>query len=308
MVTSADEMILHHYESSPFSEKVRLMLGIKQLPWRSVISPNMMPKPDLIPLTGGYRRAPVMQIGADIFCDSQVMLAEIERRFPSTSAKGVMPWAVNLWADRLFFQVTVPIIFGELGDRVPRAFIEDREKLSGRPFDVAAMKAAAGPMRGQWRGHAGWIESALTDSGSPFLHGEHAGLADAAAFMNVWFLNSAVPHVATELLQGFEAVQSWRARLTAIGYGRRTEMTGAEALEVARTASPSGSIEHDGRDPLSLEPGAKVAVSADDYGRDRITGTLVAANAERVVIAREDADLGALHVHFPRVGYIVVPA
>ena len=85
-------------------------------------------------------------------------------------------------------------------------------------------------------------------------------------------------------------------------------MTGAEALEVARTASPSGSIEHDGRDPLSLEPGAKVAVSADDYGRDRITGTLVAANAEHVVIAREDADLGALHVHFPRVGYIVVPA
>ena len=188
MENGADEIILHHYESSPFSEKVRLMFGIKELAWRSVISPNMMPKPELTPLTGGYRRAPVMQIGADIFCDTQVMLAEIERHSPSGSAKGGLPWAVNLWADRLFFQVTVPIIFGELGDRVPRAFIEDREKLSGRPFDVAAMKAAAGPMRGQWRAHAGWIESALKESGDPFLRGEHPGLADAAAYMNVWFL------------------------------------------------------------------------------------------------------------------------
>jgi glutathione S-transferase len=44
---------------------------------------------------------------------------------------------------------------------------------------------------------------------------------------------------------------------------------------------------------------------ADDYGREPIDGTLVAANARRVVLAREDAQLGALHVHFPRVGYVV---
>ena len=158
MDTQTPEIIFHHYESSPFSEKVRLMFGIRDVAWRSVITPNMMPKPDLTPLTGGYRRAPVMQIGADIFCDTQVILAEIEHRFPAPAPEAGAPWAVNLWADRLFFQATVPIIFGELGDRVPRAFIEDREKLSGRPFDVAAMKAASAPMRGQWRGHAGWIE------------------------------------------------------------------------------------------------------------------------------------------------------
>ncbi len=96
MDTPEPQIILHHYEASPFSEKVRLMLGIRKLPWRSVITPNMMPKPDLVPLTGGYRRAPVMQIGADIFCDSQVMLAELEQRFPGEGAKGGVPWAVNL--------------------------------------------------------------------------------------------------------------------------------------------------------------------------------------------------------------------
>ena len=32
-----NELILHHYEGSPFSEKVRLVLGLKGLAWRSVI-------------------------------------------------------------------------------------------------------------------------------------------------------------------------------------------------------------------------------------------------------------------------------
>src|SRR5450432_2894057 len=100
--TMADpEYILHHYDTSPFSEKARLMFGLKSLAWRSAITPNMAPKPDLTALTGGYRRAPVMQIGADIFCDSQVILAEIERRHPADTPESGLVWAVNLWADRL---------------------------------------------------------------------------------------------------------------------------------------------------------------------------------------------------------------
>jgi len=60
------EVILHHYPMSPYAEKTRRALGIKKLAWRSVTIPVIMPKPDLMPLTGGYRKTPVMQIGADI--------------------------------------------------------------------------------------------------------------------------------------------------------------------------------------------------------------------------------------------------
>jgi glutathione S-transferase len=56
------DLILHHYANSPFSEKVRIALGIKQRAWKSVLIPNIMPKPDLMPLTGGYRRTPVISI------------------------------------------------------------------------------------------------------------------------------------------------------------------------------------------------------------------------------------------------------
>jgi glutathione S-transferase len=267
-----------------------------------------MPKPDLTPLTGGYRRAPVMQIGADIFCDSQVILAEIERRQPEPRAVLGPAFAINLWADRLFFQPSVAVIFGQLGDAVPRAFIEDREKLSGAMFNIAAMKAAAVPMRAQWRAHAGWIEQALASQDSPFLAGDRPSLSDISAYMNIWFMAGALPDMAATLLAGLDRVNAWRGRVAAIGHGRREELTGPEALEVARASQPGAAPAHDSLDPLGLEPGAAVVVMADDYGRDPIAGSLVTANRERVTIARDEAALGVLHLHFPRAGFVVVPA
>jgi len=295
------DFILHHYDTSPFSEKPRLLFGLLGLSWRSVIQPTIMPKPDLTPLTGGYRRIPVLQVGADIFCDTQVILAEVAAR-TGAPLEGA-GWAVNLWADRPFFSATVPIIFGEI--EVPQAFIADREKLSGQPFNAAAMKAAGLPMKGQWRAQAAWVEAALAHS--DYLAGAAPGLADIAAYMNFWFLGGATPKIMAELLEGMPKVPAWIGRVRAIGHGSRSEMTPAEALEVARTSEPAVYVPHDPADPLGVPPGGPVRVMADDYGRDPIDGTLVAANAERVTLEREDERLGKLHVHFPRAGYLVVP-
>lgn len=298
-----DQIILHHYDTSPFSEKVRLLLGIKGLAWRSVIQPVIMPKPDLIPLTGGYRRIPVMQIGADIYCDSQVMMAELARRFPDPPVGGGADWAVNLWADRLWFQATVAVIFAEIGDAVPKEFVADREKLSGRPFDVAAMKAAAPIMRGQWRAYAAWIDQGL--EGRPFLGGETASLADVAAWMNVWWMSGAAPRIAEDLLTGLDGVRAWRERVRAIGHGQRQEMSPAEAMTIAAAASPAAIQDSTWRDPSGLKAGDAVVVQADDYGRDPVEGALVALTNDRVTLAREGVGVGKVHVHFPRAGYVV---
>lgn len=298
--------ILHHYDPSPFSEKVRLLFGLKGLAWASVITPNIMPKPDLTPLTGGYRRAPVMQIGADIWCDTQAILAEINRRVPGPGDASGADWAVNLWADRLFFQSTVPLVFAEIGRLTPKAFFEDREKLSGRPFDLAALEAAAGPLAVHWRAQAAWIEAGL--AAGPYLAGKEAGLADVAAYFNIWWLSAAAPGPAARLLQGLDRTLAWRDRLRARGHGARSEYSGAEALDVARRAEPVSARAHDPHDPLGLAPGALVVVQADDYGRDPVDGVLVSADPSEIVIARQSADLGRLHLHFPRTGYIARPA
>ncbi|MCX8498741.1 MAG: glutathione S-transferase family protein [Caulobacteraceae bacterium] len=307
----SDAIILHHYDTSPFSEKVRVLFGFKGMAWTSVHVPNMMPKPDFTPLSGGYRRTPALQIGADVYCDTQVMMAEIERRCPTPSmvpddAAGLV-WPINWWADRLFFQTTVPIIFGALGDKTPEAFIKDREQLSGRPFDVAAMKGAIGPMKQQWRSQMGWLEAQLAASKSGWLVGKRPSLADASAYMNVWFLARNLPDVVAELTTDMPHIAAWQAMVEAFGHGRPTEMDGPTALAIAKAATPLGTEIHDEADPLGVKVGEAVTVMADDYGRDQVKGTLVAANRERIVISRDDPAVGPVHVHFPRTGYFAFP-
>jgi glutathione S-transferase len=300
------EIILHHYDTSPFSEKVRVMLGIKGLAWRSVIQPVIMPKPDLIPLTGGYRRIPVMQIGADVYCDTQVILAEIERRHPTPPVVRGGDWAVNLEADRLWFQASVAVIFAEMGDNVPKAFIADREKLSGRPFDTKGMKAAAPIMRNQWRAHAAWIEEGLANN--DFLGGSTPSLTDVASYMNVWWAGGAVPGIVAALLAGLPKVQAWRARMAAMGHGKRSEMTPGEALQAAAVATPADPLPSDPADVCGFDLGDEVAVSADDYGRDPIVGRLAAITPSRITLARECGELDVINVHFPRAGYVIARA
>jgi len=293
------EIILHHYPSSPFSEKVRVAFGIKRLAWRSVEIPNMMPKPDLMPLTGGYRKTPVMQIGADIFCDTQLILRELERRFPEPSifpAGNGLAYALGFWSDRPFFMASVAVVFGEVGDMIPEAFRQDRARMSGGTFSVEALKAAAPFAREQWRAHADFVAQTL-DDGRAFLGGPQPGAADIHAYMNFWWIKAAIPHVAPSLLKEFPKIRAWMERVAAIGHGAPAPMSAKEALAMAKAATseamPGG------------EAGAKVSVAADDYGRDPVAGEIVFANAHEIAIRRHDAELGEVVVHFPRAGFTV---
>ena len=187
------ELLFHHYDASPFSEKIRIAFGLKGLAWRSVLQPDMMPKPHLLPLTGGYRRIPVLQIGADVFCDTQIIVRVLERLHPTPtlypgSSEGVCS-AVQWWADRALFLATVPVLFGKIGAAVPKAFIEDRTKLMGGHVDFKTMMTTAPLAADQLRAHAARIDAQLGD-GRSFLLGETPSLADAAAYHPVWFLRA----------------------------------------------------------------------------------------------------------------------
>jgi glutathione S-transferase len=304
------EIIFHHYPTSPFSEKIRLIFGIKKLSWRSVEIPNMLPKPDFVPLTGGYRKTPAMQIGADIFCDTQIIARELERRFPSPSivphGKG-LPYGLGFWADRLFFMPTVAIIFGEIGDAVPEAFKKDRAAMSGNTFSTGAMKAAAPFARDQFRAHLSFIAEQL-DDGRLYLQGTDPTLADVHAMMNLWFLKGVLPQVAKAFLEEFSKIEAWYGRLRAIGHGTMTPMEAKDALQIAKIASPEATSGSDPHDPNGRKPGDRVTVSADDYGRDPIEGEIVFLNAHEIAIRRHDERLGEVVVHFPRAGFNVVSA
>jgi glutathione S-transferase len=303
------EIIFHNFATSPFSEKVRLVFGMKKLAWRSVEIPSMLPKPLLAPLTGGYRKTPVMQIGADIYCDSQLIIRELERRFPEPSVfpknKG-FPYGLSFWSDRLFFMASVPIIFGEIGEYVPEDFKKDRAAMSGGTFSTDAMKAAAPFVKDQWRAHASFVSEQLVD-GRQFVLGEAPSAADAHAYMNVWFMKGAIANTTAALLKEFPIIDAWYERVTAIGHGKPTPMDGAEALAIAKAATSEVKPRPDPFEPRGLKPGDRVTVAADDYGRDPVAGEIVFTNAHEIAIARHHADVGDVVVHFPRAGFVVVP-
>ena len=309
-MTTAYPIILHHFEKSPFSEKVRVVFGLKRIEWTSVLISRIMPRPDLMPMTGGYRRTPVMQIGADIYCDTQIIIRELERRFPEPTlfpdgSEGI-GWATAMWTDRSFFQNTVNLVFGMLADKVPQDFIADREKLRGAKFDVAAMTSAIPQMRDQFRAHLQWIEAQLAD-GRNWLGGDKAGLCDVNAYMNVWYVRSNLPD--TDALFGeFASTRAWETRLRAVGHGRSSEISTSAALDIAASATPHTPELADPGDPNGRKPGDRVEVMPDDYGKVRVGGEIVALSAQHIAIRRHDPRAGEVVVHFPRAGFLVFPA
>ena len=303
------EIILHHYGTSPYSEKVRLGLGLKDLAWSSVEIPVIMPKPDLTALTGGYRKTPVLQIGADIYCDSQLIMRELERRHPCPSfypagqgAADALAW----WAEKTMFSPAVSIAFARRPDALPEGFLEDRAKFSGRNIDPAVMLAAVPNLLDQLRAHFDWLDQMLAD-GRAFLQGPAPSVADLAAYHPIWFLKQNFGSTPAPL-DGFPRLLVWGDRVADIGYGRRSPMTSREALDVARTATSIAKASADPQDPISRKPGEIVSVTPDDTGRDAVVGELIASGVHEIVIRRSDHTVGEVCVHFPRAGFVVAAA
>lgn len=308
MSANAQSIILHQYDISPFSEKVRVVLGIKGLDWFACDEPVIMPKPELIALTGGYRKIPVMQIGADIYCDTQIIIRELEKRFPAPSIfvggdRG-LGWGMGLWTDRSFFMAAVAVIFGNAPDAMGEEFKADRTKLMGRPFDTEAMKAGAPMMAEQLRANLGWLEEQLGD-GRKFLMGDAPGIADANAYYNLAFIRWIVP-AAAKSADEMPKLAAWEQRVKAVGHGKRQEISREAALDIAKAARSAEAVKIDPGEPNGLKPGDRVTVMADDYGRDPISGELVSSSAQHIALKRSDPRVGDVVVHFPRAGFLVM--
>ena len=299
------ELILHHYATSPFSEKLRLVLGFKGMAWRSVDIPMIMPKPDVVALTGGYRRTPFMQIGADIYCDTALMCRVIERLQPEptlypTAAAGLAD-IVAQWADSALFWIAAPYTMQPAGAMhlMPgatlatlKAFAADRAAMSPNLRRPTLADGAAA-----LNTYLARIENLLAD-GRPFLLGAQPCIADFSTVQSVWFIKRAPP-VAT-VLEPFARLQAWYERVAAFGHGSATPMTSTEAIAVAAAGSHA---------PVSftaepgLEAGDEVTVTPTDYAHDAVAGRLVGLGPDEVVIERSDERAGTLHVHFPRIAF-----
>jgi glutathione S-transferase len=311
------DLILHHYPSSPFSEKIRLVLGYKKLAWKSVIIPAIMPKPDVLALTGGYRKTPFLQVGADVYCDSALICDVLEHvqgepaLYPP-HLKGVSRVFAQ-WADTTLFWAAMAYnlqpkgaahVFG--GGATPsetaKAFAEDRKAMASnfvrlRPAD------ATSAYRSYLRRIAHMAEE------HDFLFGTDPCVADFATYHPLWYTRVQVP-VLAEILAATPAVAEWMDLMAAIGHGVIDPFDAADAITVAAAAEPMPPgqnllIDSAFQDDHGIALGSRVTITAESFGPEPTEGVLLAATRTHYTLQREDPRAGMMHVHFPRVGYVL---
>ena len=306
------EPILHHYELSTFSEKIRTAFGLKKLAWRSVDTPPAPPRPLLMPLTGGYRRIPVLQVGADIYCDTNIILPALERLHPKPTfypagSEGLTRGLSFAW-ERAMWIPTIGVISHFIGDMFPAEFIKDRkEGYLGIDISKAAMEPSLPVNLQRVHAHYAWLKAALAD-GRKFIFGEVPSALDLTCYQTTFLMRKNCPPE-VDVMAGLAPLAAWYDRIAALGHGASQPMTAEEAFAVAKAAGPAPvtHLKPDG-DPSGLRAGQKVTVTPDDNARVTVEGVLVAADATEIVIHRRDAEAGDLHIHFPRLGFDVATA
>jgi glutathione S-transferase len=307
------DLILHHYPESPFSEKVRLMLGAKKLAWKSVHVPRIQPKPEVVALTGGYRRTPFLQVGADIYCDTALIADVLEHVQPEPALyplplKGVTRIFAQ-WADTTLFWAAMAYSIqpksaaGMFPDEAAaQAFLVDRKAMRTNMTQLRAADATSA-----YRSYLRRVAHMADEH--DFLFGTEPCIADFAAYHPLWYTRHRAP-VMAGILQATPSLLEWMDRIGAVGHGDAEPLAAQDAIRLAAEAEPLAAgqnllVDSAFQDDHGIPLGSRVVVTAESFGAEASEGELVAATRTHYSLARTDERAGAVHVHFPRIGYVL---
>lgn len=306
----SENIILHHYENSPYAEKIRLMFGLGNMEWKSLLSPARPPRPNVDPLTGGYRRIPVAQMGADIFCDTSLIAEEIALLAgnPQLDPANMSAGEIELMKhaeQKAFFAAVAAVpklrllvtMWQKLGPLEIVPFIKDRVGMlkggTQKPIEPEQAQQVIASLLDD-------LEMKLSDS--QWLAGDSPTVVDFSVYHPLWLY----VNFNRKPLSAGENVMRWYKDVSKIGQGQREDVTQAYAFQMAKVSSPRplpDAALYDTNETPPLE--SLVKVEPEDYGLVPVTGKLVAITDKRVIIERNTEAFGVLNVHFPRAGYSV---
>lgn len=308
------DLYLHHYPASLFSEKVRSLLGYLELPWNSVLINNIMPRPNLMELSGGYRKTPIMQDGANVFCDTKMICVHLAARAGNTSVykPGFAATRFAEWSDSTLFRTVVALCFApkavavvaeQLGAADMTAFVEDRARLT----DGAAMTTLTPELaEASFLHYLRELEDSLArTSAQPFLFGSSPSIADFSLYHGLWF--AAQNPVVSSLFDGFDHVKRYMEPFIAWGQVEGVASTSEAALARGSEAEPElfayGEYLPFAGSEGGIKIGDQVAVVPDDYGKIPVVGELLHLSDLTIVVRRADPVAGAINAYFPRTGF-----
>ncbi|MCZ6525792.1 MAG: glutathione S-transferase family protein [Gammaproteobacteria bacterium] len=300
------KIILHHFDISPFAEKIRLVLGLKHLTWQSVQIPIIMPKPDLTVLTGGYRKTPVMQIGADIYCDTNRIALELEHRHPQPTlfpdGSAGLSMALSFWSNQTFFNHGAGLSMG-LNTEIPKPILADRKAFFNF-MDFDKLPDELPHLFSQLMAHMSLVDDQLAD-GRPYLLGNELGWIDINAYFVLWMSQNNIPGI-EDHLKHLTNITDWDSRIAELGHGQRSELDAKDAIVSAKNTEPPSGSGVDREDVLEFSVGDDVIVEPDDYGMVPVKGELITLNRHEISLRRRHPQTDEVNVHFPRAGYRII--
>jgi glutathione S-transferase len=300
--------ILYHYLASPYSEKLRLALGVAGIQWGSVIVPQQPPRPFLDVFLSGYRRIPVLQIGAHFYCDSALAfdaLAEVSDRLkPAGHLSRTNELLRRHAEDRIFFAViaaaspisVLRLLAQDLGFFGLFRFLKDRsDMMKGSTVEKLSQRAAARLVKDFVEQLNGLLKQ------DRFLGGAHAGYLDLCCYHPLWMASV----INRETLSALPPlVQAWMQRVAALGHGSPMPICQNEIHDKVIADRFQNFV---GEVSGPFEQGSLVSVRPTDYARDSTEGYLVLLDEYQCVIKRNAPSGDAVFLHFPTIGFEVVP-
>ena len=281
---------------------MRLLAGYLGVSWQSVEVPIQPPRDQLAILAGGYRRIPVMQCGADIFCDTAVICDEVISRSDrdlASCSEAASALAMRAETDVFFAAIrqgsqlkTAIGLTMMLGFKGMLAFAKDR----------ASFAQGHGPATQTPDVAKSVFSSFLLDldqalASQSYLGGDAPCLSDFCCYHPI-FLAQGFKSIKDSALPA--GVRAWMVRMAGFGWGQYSAVSSDEAMAAAKAQEPSPLPEASADHP---DLGQWVTVTPLDTGRVPVTGTLVSRSGGRIVVARRSEDVGLCHVHFPVSGF-----
>ena len=299
--------IFHHYPQSPIAEKIRITFGIMGMEWQSVQIPRIPPKPLLMPLTGGYRRTPVLQLGADIFCDSQTIAWQLGLQNSNAPAYQLSNKSLELilgsFGEAILFSLSVRVVLTTSMGKAPEEFIKDRGSLYFEPgWTVEEMKNSLPSILLQLQAAFDLINHHLLENG-PFINGDIPSYSDAVVQHCVWFLCGRWEG-GIDFIKPFDAVCKQREAIASLGHGISHDISAEQALETATKNIPNAPMGINCKFTGGLRRGQRVKIRPNGRTSDPdVIGALRYLDETVIILDYEHEETGQVAIHFPVLGY-----
>jgi glutathione S-transferase len=253
----------------------------------------------------------VLQIGADIYCDSQNIAQAIDqsaaphRLFPDQTYG--MAMMISNWAETTLFDLSVRLVLTHALGKVPEEFIRDRGSLYFEPnWTEASLRAALPSVMHELRASLGFVEAHLGATEGVYLAGHQPCYGDAAIGYICWFLRGRWDGGAA-LLANYPALCALEAALDQLGDGQPQDLNAEAALAIAKAAKPQSPIGIiDSASSLAIGQSVMIRPKGETADPD-VVGRLRYCDGIRISIDHSHEQVGDIAVHFPVIGYVMTP-